>query len=632
MSQNLFISQGISKRTLVTTLLISAVLAGCSSQPGKIVEQPLPAVEFAPAGTDELLDRAQRSPFPESARLKIQAANQLISGQMVRAQTILDSLNYEELPDDLKAEMALSRAKVAEQAGQNWEIFFWLDRASVINSSNVQLLDASHTLKARAYNRYREYVTALDEWSMLSNISELDKQPENRDAFWETLLNAPEERLITLGNQTSNETMKGWLELALVYRPGKSLDQQLNDLSAWRNRWQNHPAITYLPKDISALQVASTNQPDKITLLLPVSGPLASAGRAIRDGFLAAYYQNLSDSGENIPEVTVMDTNGKNVIELANEAKNQGTELIIGPLDKINVSLLKENTPEGVTVLALNTLEDSSSHNAQKDSFFEYGLATEDEARAVARRGILDGHRRVLILRPETSWGDRATNSFVSEWTSLGGEIAGISEFNSKTEFSQLAGQALLVDESQKRAKELNRILREKLGFEPRRRHDVDMIYMPSNPKEARQLKPALSYQFAGKLPVYATSSAYSGRVSPSRDQDLDNLRVPVMNWYLPDNKGHLESNIRATWSSARGQYGSLYAMGADAFTLYPRLQQLASLPGSRLEGLTGLLSINSTHHVERELSWQVFRNGRLRPLPIPVQDKPDVLAVKAAQ
>ena len=625
-------SQSLPKHSLITTLLISAVLAGCSSQPSKVVEQPLPAYELAPEGADQLLERAKRSPFPESAKLKIQAADQLINDQMVRAQAILDSLNYEELPELQRAEMALARARIAEQTGQNWEIFFWLDRASVINSNNTQLRDQSHTLKARAYNRYREYVAALDEWSMLSNISELDQQPKNRDAFWETLLNAPEERLITLGSQTSNEAMKGWLELALVYRPGKPLDQQLSDLSNWRSRWPSHTAIAYLPKDISTLQIASTQQPDKIALLLPVSGPLASAGRAIRDGFLAAYYHDLSESAETIPEVTIMDTHGKNVIELANDAKNKGTELIIGPLDKINVSLLKENTPEGVTVLALNTLEGSGNHSLQKDSFYEYGLSTEDEARAVARRGILDGHRRVLIIRPETSWGDRATNSFVAEWTKLGGEVAGISEFNNKTEFSQLAGQALLVDESQKRAKELNRVLREKLGFEPRRRHDVDMIYMPSNPKEARQLKPALSYQFAGKLPVYATSSAYTGRVSPSRDQDLDNLRVPVMTWYLPDQKGNLESNIRATWSNSRGQYGSLYAMGADAFKLYPRLQQLASLPGSRLEGLTGLLSINSTHHVERELSWQVFRNGRLRPLPIPVQDKADVLAVKASQ
>lgn len=623
-------SQNLSKRTLMTTLLIGAVLTGCSLQPSKVAELTSPSQEMAREGADQLLERAKRSSFPESARLKIQAARQLTDDQLARARTILDSLNYGELPETLRAEMAVARARIAERAGQNREIFLWLDRAAVINSSNTQLLDQSHILKARAYNRFREFVAALDEWSMLSNISELDQQPENRDAFWETLLNAPEERLIILNSQTDSKVMKGWLQLALVYRSDKSLNQQLADLSNWRSHWPDHPAKVYLPKDISALQIAGTEQPDKIALLLPVSGPLASAGRAIRDGFLAAYHQNLSD--ETLPEVTIMDTHNKNVVELANEAKNEGAKLIIGPLNKTNVSLLKEKTPGDVTILALNSLEDSGSHFTQKGSFFEYGLSIEDEGRAVARRGILDGHRRVLILRPETSWGDRATNSFMAEWTKHGGEVAGITKFNSKTEFSQLAGRALLVEESQKRAKELSSVLGEKLGFTPRRRHDIDMIYMPSNPQEARQLKPALSYQFAGKLPVYATSSAYSGRVDPSRDQDLNNLRIPVMNWYLPGQKSSLESNIRATWSSSRGQYGSLYAMGADAFKLYPRLQQLASLPGSRLEGLTGQLSINSSHHVERELSWQIFRDGRLKPLPNPVQKKTDVLAIKASQ
>ncbi len=629
--------QGFSKRILITALLISAVLTGCSTQPSKVVELPSPAYELTPEeAADQLLERAKRSSFPESARLKIQAARQLTDDQTVRAQAILDSLNYDELPEPLKAEMALARARIAEQMGQNREVFFWLDRASVINSSNIQLQDQSHTLKARAYNRYREYAAALDEWSMLSDISRLDQQPEDRDAFWETLLNAPKERLTDLASETNNQAMKGWLQIALVYRPGKSLEQQLADLTSWRTRWPEHPATAYLPKDIAALQIASTQQPDKMALLLPVSGPLASAGRAIRDGFLAAYYQNLSDAQKPLPEVSIIDTHGKDVVELANEAKSKGITLIIGPLDKINVGLLKENTPEGVTVLALNTLadneEDNGSQPAQNDNFFEYGLSTEDEARAVARRGILDGHRRVLILRPETSWGDRATNSFVSEWTKLGGEVAGVSEFNERTEFSQLAGKALLVDDSQKRARELSRVLREPLGFAPQRRRDVDMIYMPSNAKEARQLKPALSYQYAGKLPIYATSSAYSGKVDPSRDQDLDNLRIPLMTWYLPDQKGSLESNIRATWSNSRGLYGSLYAMGADVFKLSPRLQQLANLPGSRLKGLTGLLSINSKHQVERELSWQVFRGGRLKPLPIPAQDKADVLAIKTSE
>ena len=57
--------------------------------------------------------------------------------------------------------------------------------------------------------------------------------------------------------------------------------------------------------------------------------------------------------------------------------------------------------------------------------------------------------------------------------------------------------------------------------------------------------------------------------------------------------------------------------MGADAFRLYPRLQQLQTLQGSQISGLTGSLSISQHGKVKRELTWQLFRNGRLVPLPV---------------
>lgn len=623
-------SQNLPKRSLISTLLAATILAGCSSQPRTPVEQPLPVVEFEGQLTpDELLTKASRAAFPKSAELKLEAAEQLIDEQMVRAQNILNSITYEALPASLKARMALAKARIAEQTGQNWEIFYWLDREPVIVSSDRQLQTRAHTIKARAYNRYGEYVAALDEWLSVFSYTPLDKQPELNEDFWKTLLNVSGERLLSLSSQTTDQNLKAWLELAMIYQPGHTLVQQLKNLQAWQTRWQNHAAASFLPNNIDQLQSSALQQPEKIALLLPISGPLSRAGRAVRDGFMAAYYESISSSAEGAPELIILDTYQQDIRSLAKQAVDQGAELLIGPLDKSKVQTLKASSPANITILALNNLEHDTpgALESDTDNFFEFGLSTEDEARMVARRGILDGHRRALVLRPDSSWGQRASSSFREEWQRLGGEIAGETQFNDQSEFSSLAGKALLVDKSQQRAKQIGRLLREKVGFEPRRRQDVDMIYIPSNPKEARQLKPALSYQFAGNIPVYATSSAYSGRADTSRDQDLDNLRIPVMPWSLPGTTTSLEKTITSTWSSARGQYGSLYAMGADAFSLYPRLHQLNSLTGSRIEGLTGWLSINDKHHIERELSWQVFRNGRLTALPIPVQQQPDVLA-----
>nr|MDT0253258.1 penicillin-binding protein activator [Endozoicomonas sp.] len=100
-------------------------------------------------------------------------------------------------------------------------------------------------------------------------------------------------------------------------------------------------------------------------------------------------------------------------------------------------------------------------------------------------------------------------------------------------------------------------------------------------------------------------------------DRDMDGIRVPIMPWLIPGASSQLEQQILALWQQSRTQLGSLYALGADAYKLYPRLQQLSSLQGSQLQGLTGSLSITPNGKVHRELSWQIFRNGRLKPLPI---------------
>ncbi|MGI9275917.1 MAG: penicillin-binding protein activator [Endozoicomonas sp.] len=625
-------SHNLSMRSLVPVLIAIAILGGCSSQPQKPVEQALPAVEYVPHGADQLLRQAASSTFPESENLKIQAANQLIDSQSQQARNILDSIDYDPLPYPLKVNLALTRAKLAEQSGQNWEIFSWLDRKAVINSPDPQIQAQAHTMRARAYNRYGEYLAAVDEWLDALPLLPDEAKSQYQDEFWNTLLHIPGDRLTTLHQQVSNRDLKGWLQLALLYRPGTALDQQIQKLEEWRQRWLGHPAEVYLPINLDSLKAEAFQQPGKVALLLPINGPLAPAGRAVRDGFIAAFYQSAGkqqDSlSDNTPEIMILDTSKGNISDLVYEARSQGAELIIGPLDKSSVQELSRTPNPGVPILALNyTGSDSgpapeTSPNqlqtpATDLNFFQYGLSTEDEARMAAKRGLLDGHQRAILLTPDSSWGRRAANSFTEEWLKGGGELAGKATFAKDTEFSKLAGEVLQVEQSQQRARQLNRLLRSRLGFEPRRRQDVDMIFMPANPQEARQMKPALSYQFAGNIPVYSTSTAFSGATDQSRDQDLNNLRIPIMHWYIPNNSNPLEKEIISIWPGAKSQYGSLYAMGADAFHLYPRLHQLASLPGSRIEGLTGWLSIDSQGRVVRELSWQIFRNGRLSPLPI---------------
>jgi outer membrane PBP1 activator LpoA protein len=56
--------------------------------------------------------------------------------------------------------------------------------------------------------------------------------------------------------------------------------------------------------------------------------------------------------------------------------------------------------------------------------------------------------------------------------------------------------------------------------------------------------------------------------------------------------------------------------MGADAYRLAPRLDQLKALPGTQIDGLSGKLSLNPAQRIERQLPWAEFRDGQVQRLP----------------
>ncbi|NAT38416.1 hypothetical protein CU661_14400, partial [Pseudomonas syringae pv. actinidifoliorum] len=53
-----------------------------------------------------------------------------------------------------------------------------------------------------------------------------------------------------------------------------------------------------------------------------------------------------------------------------------------------------------------------------------------------------------------------------------------------------------------------------------------------------------------------------------------------------------------------------------DAYRLAPRLAQLKAMPDSRIDGLSGSLSINPGRRVERQLPWAEFVDGKIQRLP----------------
>ncbi len=138
--------------------------------------------------------------------------------------------------------------------------------------------------------------------------------------------------------------------------------------------------------------------PTQIALLLPLSGPLANAGQAIRDGFIAAFYHAAS-----LARVRVYDTNGASIGAVYEQASTDGAQLVVGPLDKQSVVDINLLPYRRVPVLALNYLPPGVAAGA---GLFQFGLAIEDEAHAIARRVYEDGFPRVAIVESDLDWSD----------------------------------------------------------------------------------------------------------------------------------------------------------------------------------------------------------------------------------
>ena len=153
----------------------------------------------------------------------------------------------------------------------------------------------------------------------------------------------------------------------------------------------------------------------------------------------------------------------------------------------------------------------------------------------------------------------------------------------------------------------IQRITNLNLEFEPRRRNDIDAIFMLAKPKIASQINPLLAYHYARNLPIYSSSQIHEIN---QQQNDLDNIYFVEIPWML-SNTIETKNTIINALPSAKNEHSRFYALGADAFTLSPRLKLLKEIKNSQIQGHTGTLSIDNSGLIHRELELAVFKKGR---------------------
>lgn len=582
---------------LLTALCLAALLAACASSPSSTLGE-LP--RMPDASIEQLLEKAASAKPEEAALLRLSAADQASrQGDAARATQILGTVPLESLKPaqqifavTLSAELAMTRndSKAALSA---------LNHPSMSHLAElpVEQQIRTSTVKAKALEADNQTLAAARERIFIAPLLNGAEAATNQEAIWSLVMALPPEQL----QATSNDDLGGWLSLALAAKTPGTLQQQQAAIDNWVAQHPNHPAAKQLPQQLVTIKNLKSQPLDKIALLLPQQGQLVSVARALREGFMAAQFQ-AQQSGQKVPAIEIYDSSRiSSMDEFYRQAQAAGVQLVVGPLEKNLVKQLSGKPQLPLPTLALNY---SDSTQAGPPQLFQFGLAAEDEAHEVARRARADGLHNAAAMVPKGEWGDRVLAAFRQDWEGGGGKIMAVERVDQPVALAnQIADMFQLHGAGNG------------TGATPTRRQDIDFIFLAATPQLAQQIKPTLNYQYAGDVPVYATSHVYSASGDQAQYNDMAGVRFCETPWLL-DTGNALRQQVVRQWPQSAGSLGRLYAMGADAFLLAPRLDQLKALPDNRVDGLSGSLSMTTGQRIERQLPWAQFDGGQVKRLP----------------
>lgn len=571
------------------------------------------------------LQIASEAQPPERQLWKMKAAEALLNDKQYPAgKALLDDIDTSPLNDSQRNLLALLRAKLALGERSPEEAMFRLGGFSLTSDTPVaqridylQLLVRVYELSGMGQEAVRERVT-LD-----TLLDDPTLKIQNQQNIIQTLMLMNEKTLQQMLDENPHPVLRGWTDIALMALRTPDPARLANLLNNWKAQHPDHPVNEDTLTLLAPRGSADTLPPnmDHIALLLPFEGAFKKSAEAVRDGFLTAYYAQQSNDIRPVIRIYNSAANEESIVDLYEEAIDNGAGIVVGPLAKQTVEELAHSGRIEVPTLALNQVEDLTFYT---ENLYMFGLSPEIEAQQVAERAWAEGHNRAAAIYPSGSWGKRVFDAFKTRWEALGGELAASNEYEAKrSDFSKPIVDMLDLDESNRRYRNLQRLVGSKLDHEPRRRQDIDMIFMAAFPRQARLIPPQLKFHHAGDIPIYTTSHSFTGVVNRKEDRDMNGVIIGDMPWTLPvSNKPPLQNAVVKHWPDTSSQYGRLYALGVDAYNVLYYLNWLRANPNASLSGATGKLSMDNQNHLLRTLSWAKFKSGR----PVIYQSTPFAL------
>ena len=655
-----------SLRTVAFALLSAALLAGCATAPQREAATPERAAALAGRG-----DHA-------AAALEYDAVAAVAVGVIGNDYRLLAAQQWLAAGRAPEATAALARLAEPLEPAQATARDLFAAEAALLAGDAARALSLLGAMTAPAPDADFDRFHALRQRAALATGRPLEAiaseraretrvtDPARRAALREELLTqlrraSAQGPALDPRSAGRDAVARGWLEAAPLAARAAAAPASSNAaiIAAWKKRYPDHPAGAALAATNIASASASasasagvaaaagaaagavsgtpgvagaTITPAPATLppgahvaaLLPLSGRNAAVGAQLRDGLLAAWFAQPAEGRLPLRFYdTVGGAEGTSVVaDRLAAARAAGAVSIIGPLLREDViaaagawsSLTADASTRGggaPTLLALNFLPTEAG--AVPAGLLQFGLSPEDEARAIARRASAAGQRRAVALVPAGDWGQRVLRAFREEFEAGGGTLLASRPVQGRDQSAAIRA-VLGIDASRARHQRLQSLLGSSLVFQPRRRGDVDVLFLPGQPTQVRQLRAQLKFESAGDIPFYSTADAWDGRA----DGDLEGMVFPDMPWMVApaaDGVAALRTQSQAAWGDLRGR-GRLFALGHDAWLVQEALRtgRLAAGRGE-ITGVTGALALDDQRRVRRALSWAEIRSSTLRPL-----------------
>ena len=635
--------QGITKKTDVEAVVETIVKDDIEAKAPALSQADLLLREGKYKLAAELFitqSDSMQSPLREMYRLRGADAF-LKSGDTIRARSVAQRIDDSGLDLQTQFHKKIVLAEVELAIGAPSRVTTIHIPSSAIPEDPL-LAKRFHLARARSFEKLERGMKAAKERVLAATYLSEEEQNANEHYLWENL-KLPSMAELGVGQVDKNRTFAGWITLALIERKHRFDRRTLGQaVTAWSAQYPNHPATTRVLPTLLRQKLQEIANPKHIALLLPLTDRnFVNMSTLVREGFKSAWKNDTTNVER--PKLSIEDTHAKGVVAAYRQARANGADLIVGPLDKNNVNILLSSGTVDVPILTLNMAGSSGmseteastinepeiqiSSNPNTMILFQFTLAPEGEAIAIAHRAWLDGHNKAAILVPQSDWGERTASAFSRKWIELGGKLVVKQHYDGQAILSEKSGtkesstmktadqiEAMLnVTQSKERRRKLESIIGTKLKFSPRRRTDIDFIFMiPFKPESDRNLKALMDFHQASKIPIYSTSQIYGGR--PNRKNlDLQSVIFGDMPWVLSTDQKIRQTRINAEsrWRKEKlYELTRLYAFGIDAYSIIKHLNTMRSSAEFEYEGVTGWLSLDNLGVISRKLLWARFDDG----------------------